>query len=49
MAAKILKGESDVATMPIEYAPNFTKKFNKEICDELGITIPDGYEEIVAE
>jgi len=49
MAAKILKGEADVATMPIEYAPNFTKKYNKEICDELGITIPDGYEEIVAE
>ena len=49
MAVKILKGEADVATMPIEYAPNFTKKFNKEICDELGITIPDGYEEIVAE
>lgn len=48
MAAKILQG-ADVATMPIEYAPNFTKKFNKEICDELGITIPDGYEEIVAE
>lgn len=48
MAAKILQG-ADVATMPIEYAPNFTKKFNKEICDELGVTIPDGYEEIVAE
>lgn len=49
MAAKILKGEADVATMPIEYAPNFTKKYNKAICDTLGITIPDGYEEIVAE
>ena len=49
MAAKILKGEADVATMPIEYAPNFTKKFNKANCEALGITIPDGYEEIVAE
>lgn len=46
MAAKILKGESNVSEMPIEYAPNFTKKYNKEICDELGITIPDGYEVI---
>ena len=32
--------------MPIEYAPNFVKKYNKEICDELGITIPEGYEVI---
>ena len=46
MAAKILKGESKVEEMPIEYAPNFTKKYNKEICEELGITIPDGYEAI---
>ena len=49
MAAKILKGEADVATMPIEYAPNFTKKYNKANCEALGITIPEGYEEIVAE
>ena len=49
MAAKILKGEANVSTMPIEYAPNFTKKYNKANCDALGITIPDGYEEIVAE
>ena len=46
MAAKILKGESKVGEMPIEYAPQFTKKYNKAICDELGITIPDGYEAI---
>ena len=43
MAAKILKGEADISEMPIEYAPNFTKKYNKTICDELGITIPDDY------
>ena len=46
MAAKILTGESKIEEMPIEYAPNFTKKYNKEICEELGITIPDGYEAI---
>ena len=46
MAAKILKGESKIEEMPIEYAPNFTKKYNKAICDELGITVPEGYEEI---
>ena len=46
MAVKILTGEADVSTMPVEYAPNFIKKYNAEICDELGITIPDGYEAI---
>ena len=46
MAAKILTGEAKIEEMPIEYAPNFTKKYNKEICEELGITIPDGYEVI---
>ena len=43
MAAKILKGEADISQMPIEYAPKFTKKYNKPICDDLGIQIPDGY------
>lgn len=46
MAVKILKGESKIEEMPIEYAPQFTKKYNKAICDELGLTIPEGYEEI---
>lgn len=46
MAVKILKGESKVEEMPIEYAPNFTKKYNADICEQLGITIPDGYEAI---
>ncbi len=45
MAAKILKGEADISTMKIEYAPA-TKKYNKEMCDLLGIAIPEGYEEI---
>ena len=45
MAAKILKGEADISTMPIEYAPA-TKKYNKEMCDELGLTVPAGYVEM---
>ncbi len=45
MAAKVLKGE-DISKMPISYVTNVAKKYNKTICDELGITIPDGYEEI---
>ncbi len=47
MAAKILKGEANVSEMPIESAPNFTKKYNKAKCEALGITtIPEGYIEI---
>lgn len=45
MAAKILKGEAKIENMPIEYAPA-TKKYNKEMCDLCGITVPAGYEEI---
>ena len=46
MAVKILTGESQIAEMPVEYAPQFTPKFNEEICTELGLTPPDGYEAI---
>ena len=42
MAAQILKGETDIATMPIAYA-QATKKYNKEICDDLQLTVPEGY------
>ena len=37
MAAKILKGEADISTMPIEYAPA-TPKYNAAMCEKLGIT-----------
>ena len=46
MAVKILTGESNVAEMPIEYAPQFTKKYNPAACEALGITVPEGYEAI---
>ena len=43
MAAKILKGEADIATMPIEYVPaeKLTKKYNAEKCAQLGIDPKD--------
>lgn len=47
MAAKILTGEADISTMAIEYT-GVTKKYNKAICEDLGITVPDGYEAIEA-
>lgn len=43
MAAKILKGEAKIEEMPIEYAPNFTKKYNKANCEALGVEIPSDY------
>lgn len=45
MAVKILKGESDIAEMPIQYAP-VTKKYVASRCTALGLTVPDGYEAI---
>ena len=46
MAYEILANGADPATMDIEYAKNVTKKYNAEICTELGITPPEGYEAI---
>lgn len=46
MAVKVLTGDADISTMPIEYAPNFTKKYNASICETLGISIPEDYEAI---
>ena len=31
MAVKILTGEADISEMPIEYAPQFTKKYNPDL------------------
>ena len=46
MAVKILTGEADISEMPIEYAPQFTKKYNPDLASSLGVTIPEGYEAI---
>lgn len=43
MAVKILTGEADIATMPVEYAPQVTKKYNAANCETLGVTVPDDY------
>ena len=47
MAVKILNGEADISSMPIEYT-DVTKKYNKTICDDLGLTVPEGYVAIEA-
>ena len=43
MAVEILKDGKDISTMPIAYDENPVKKYNPEICEALGITVPEGY------
>lgn len=49
MAAEILLEGKNPADMPIEYAPQFVKKYNPDICKALGIPAPEGYEALVIE
>ena len=49
MAAQILLEGADVSTMPVQYAPQVTKKYNAANCEQLGITVPDDYEAIAAD
>lgn len=46
MAAKILAEGADISTMPIEYAPQFVKKYNAANCEALNVTVPDDYQAI---
>ncbi len=43
MAYDILVNGADISTMEIEFAPQFTKKYNVENCAALGITVPEDY------
>lgn len=53
MAVKILNSEKSVTDMPIEYAPEFEKLYNKSRCEDLGINISDleakGYKAIATQ
>ena len=46
MAVEILKGQKDISKMPIAYAPKFEKLYNAEICNQMGISVKEGYKEI---
>lgn len=43
MAFEILVNGADVSQMPIQYAPEFVKKYNPELCSALNITVPDDF------
>ena len=46
IAARGLLGGEYVGDIPIAYDDTPVKKYNPEICEELGIAVPDGYEPI---
>lgn len=46
MAYEILVNGKNPADMEIEFAKELTKKYNADICEKLGIKIPDDYEAI---
>ena len=43
MAVRILRDGEDISTMPIEYFPDPVKQYNPELCDALGVTVPEDY------
>lgn len=46
MACDILLGKADIAQLPIAYSATFTHVVNAEMCEYLGITVPEGYRPI---
>jgi len=49
MAAQVLSGEADLSTMPIAYVENVKHQYNPQICEALGITVPEHYVPLAAE
>ena len=46
MAVKVLKGEADISTMPIQAAGEAVKMYNPTNCEKLGVTVPEGYQAV---
>lgn len=49
MAYDVLVNGTDVSSMEVQFAPEITKEYNADLCDQLGIKIPDGYVAIATE
>ena len=47
MAVELIKNTKNIKTLPIAYDENPVKKFNKAICDELGIEVPAEFVEVL--
>lgn len=44
MAYEILVDGADITEMEVRYSPTYTSLYNAEICEDLGLTVPEGYE-----
>ncbi|MDO5423068.1 MAG: ABC transporter substrate-binding protein [Eubacteriales bacterium] len=43
MAVRILEDGEEISEMPVAYAEDFTKRYNKTLCEKLGIEVPEDY------
>lgn len=43
MAYEILVNGADISTMPVQFSAKFTKKYNAELCEILGVSVPEDY------
>ena len=43
MAYEILVNKADISAMEIRFAPNVTRKYNAELCELMGISVPEDY------
>ena len=43
MAYEVLVNGADISTMDVRFAPTFTKEYNAELCELLGVTVPEDY------
>ncbi len=43
MAYEVLVNGADVAAMEVRFAPNVTKEYNAELCELLGVSVPEDY------
>ena len=43
MAYEVLVNGADVSTMDVRFAPNVVKEYNAEMCELLGVEIPEDY------
>ena len=43
MAYEVLVNGADVATLNVAFAPNVTNEYNTELCELLGVTVPEDY------
>jgi len=46
MAYEVLVNGADVSAMPVQFGASFNKIYNAELCEYLGVSVPEGFEPI---